>query len=153
MPFQVTLLPQYIISRHLEIYDTLYAMILPGIFSPFSVFLLTQVTKSIPNEYLEAVRLDTSNIFVILWKIIVPIIRPGIVCAAVLVYTEQWNMVAEPTILLEARENYPLAVILSFSTTTGLVAFAATVIFMLLPMFMFSFFENEITEGLVEYRL
>lgn len=153
MPFQVTLLPQYIISRQLGIYDSLYAMILPGIFSPFTVFLLTQVTKSIPNEYLEAIRLDTTNIFIIISKIIVPIIRPGIVCAAVLVFTEQWNMVAEPTILMETSVNYPLAVILSFARTTGLVAFAATVVFMLLPMFLFTFFENEITEGLGEYRL
>lgn len=153
MPFQVTLLPQYIVSRQTGLYDTLYAMILPGIFTPFSVFLLTQVIKSIPNEYLEAVKLDTSNIFTILLRIIIPIIRPGTICAAVLVFTEQWNMVAEPTILMETKENYPLAVILSFSSSTGLVAFAATVIFMLLPMFLFSFFENEITEGLGEYRL
>ncbi len=153
MPFQVTLLPQYIVSRYLELYDTHYAMILPGIFSPFSVFLLTQVIKSIPNEYLEAVRLDTTNIVHVLTRIIVPIIRPGVICAAVLVFTEEWNRVAEPTILMETKENYPLAVILSFSTSAGMAAFAATVIFMLLPMFLFGFFEDEIAEGLGEYRL
>ncbi|NLC19097.1 MAG: carbohydrate ABC transporter permease [Clostridiales bacterium] len=152
MPFQVTLLPQYIVSKQTGLYDTLFAMILPGIFTPFSVFLLTQVIKSVPGDYLDAVRLDTSNIFVILSRIIIPIIRPGIICAAVLVFTEQWNMVAEPSILLDSKEKYPLALILSFSSSTGLVAFAATVMFMILPMFLFSFFENEIAEGLGEYR-
>jgi multiple sugar transport system permease protein len=149
----VTLLPQYIVSRQLGLYDMLYAMILPGVFTPFSVFLLTQVTKSIPNEYLEAARLDTSNIFTVLLRVIVPIIRPGIICAGVLVFTEQWNMVAEPTILLETVDKYPLAVLLSFSNATGVLGFAVTVMFMLLPMFLFSFFENEITEGLGEYRM
>ncbi|MDF2539575.1 MAG: binding-protein-dependent transport system inner rane component [Herbinix sp.] len=153
MPFQVTLLPQYIVSRYLNIYDTLYAMILPGIFAPFSVFLLTQITKSVPGEFLEAVRLDTSNIFVVLTKIVVPIIRPGIVCAAVLVFTDQWNLVAEPIVLMETIENYPLAVLLSSSATLNLLGFAATVVFMLLPILLFGFFEDEITEGLGEYRL
>lgn len=153
MPFQVTLLPQYIVSRQAGLYDTLFAIILPGIFTPFSVFLLTQVIKSIPGDYLDAARLDTSNIFVILARIIIPIIRPGIICAAVLVFTEYWNMVAEPSILLDSKEKYPLALILSFSSSTGLVAFTATVMFMMLPMFLFSFFENEIAEGLGEYKL
>ncbi len=151
MPFQVTLLPQFIISRQLGTYDTFYAMILPGIFSPFSVFLLTQITRSIPLEFLEAARLDTSRVSVILLRIIVPLIRPGIVCASVLVFTEQWNMVAEPLVLLESAEKFPLAVLLSSSDALNTLGFAAIVIFLLLPLLLYSFFEDEIIEGLGSY--
>ena len=62
LPFQVTMLPQYIISKNLTLYDTPAALILPGIFSPFAVFLLTQVMKSVPGEILEAARLDTGHL-------------------------------------------------------------------------------------------
>ena len=148
MPFQVTLLPQYIVSRSLGVYDTPAAMILPGIFSPFAAFLLTQIMKSIPRDSLEAARLDTDSTIKVLLKVIVPQMRGGIICAWVLVFTEQWNMVAEPLVLLESRENYPLAVLLS-----GGSDYAATVIFMLLPLGLFLMFESEILEGLEGYQL
>ena len=77
MPFQVTLLPQYIVSRRFELYDTPWAMILPGISAPFAAFLLTQVMKSVPDELIEAARLDTGSTLKIIWHIIVPTIRPG----------------------------------------------------------------------------
>ena len=149
----MTLLPHYIVSRDLGTYDTPLAMILPGIFAPISVFLLTQIMKSIPNEILEAIRIDTSNIFIILSRIIVPMVRAGIVCSGVLIFTEQWNMVAEPTILLEKKESYPLAALLSSTDSLNPFTFAATVIFMLLPLFLYGLFENEISEGIGKYKI
>lgn len=153
MPFQVTLLPQYIVSRDLGLYDTPLAMILPGIFAPFAAFLLTQVMKSVPDELIEAARLDTSSTFMIIVRIIVPTIRYGIICAWALTFTEQWNMVAEPLILIETHERYPLSVILNSIGSGSVLAFAAVVIFSVLPLLIFAFFEEEITEGLGEYRL
>lgn len=152
MPFQVTLLPQYIISKTLGIYDTPAAMIFPGIFSPFAAFLLTQIMKSIPRDSIEAARLDTPSTLKIILRVIAPQMKGGIICAWVLTFTEQWNMVAEPLVLLETNENYPLAVLLS-NTETGEFSFAATAIFILLPLCLFLIFENEILEGLEGYRL
>ncbi len=153
MPFQVTLLPQYIVSKNTGLYDTPLAMILPGIFAPFAVFLLAQVMKTVPDEQIEAARLDTNSTLRIIGSIIVPSIKPGIICAWALTFTEQWNMVAEPLVLMETRENYPLAVILNTIDSGDVLGFAATVIFSLLPLLIFTFFENEIMEGLGEYRL
>lgn len=153
MPFQVTLLPQYIIARRIGTYNSLLAMILPGIFAPFSVFLLTQIVKSIPWDILDAARIDTSSTLIILSRIIVPIIRPGIVCSGVLTFTEQWNMVAEPLVLLDAAEKYPLAVLLSYAAEISPLSYAATAMFFMLPLLMFAIYENEIAEGLGEYRL
>ena len=151
-PFQVTLLPQYIVSKALGVYDTPAALILPGIFSPFAAFLLTQIMKSIPRDSLEAARLDTGSTLKIILRVILPQMRSGIICAWVLMFTEQWNMVAEPLLLLETQKNYPLSVLLA-GTESGAFAFAATVVFMLLPLGLFLIFENEILEGLEGYRL
>ncbi|MBQ8187875.1 MAG: carbohydrate ABC transporter permease [Clostridia bacterium] len=153
MPFQVTLLPQYIVSKQFSIYDTHFALILPGIFAPFAAFLLTQVMKSVPDELIEAARLDTGSTWRILTHIIVPTIKPGIICAWVLVFTEQWNSVAEPLILMETRELYPLSVMLNEISAGDVLGFAATVAFILAPLLLFAYFESEIMEGLGDYRL
>lgn len=153
MPFQVTLLPQYIVSRDTGIYDTLLAVIVPGIFTPFPVFLLTQIMKSIPNELIEAARLDTVSTLQILMRIIVPHIYPGIICAWALSFTEVWNMVAEPLVLLENNDLYPLAVLLGGIQNDDITGFAAAAVFLFLPLLIFALFEEEIIEGLEEYRL
>lgn len=153
MPFQVTLLPQYIVSKGAHLYDTLFALILPGIFAPFAVFLLTQTTKSVPDEILEAARLDTNSTLRVIAHIVVPMIRPGLICAWVLTFAEQWNAVAEPLVLLETREKFPLAVLLNEVDGGEALGFAAIVVFLLLPFLLFAFFKREIAEGLGEYRL
>jgi len=153
MPFQVTLLPQYIVSRNFGLYDTPLAMILPGVFSPFAAFLLTQVMKTVPDEIIEAARMDTSSTWRILGHIIIPAVRPGIVCAWVLCFTEQWNAVAEPLVLMETREKYPLAVMLDEIGAGDATGFAAVAIFLLLPLLLYLFFEEEIMEGLEAYRM
>ena len=153
MPFQVTLLPQYIVSKSAGIYDTLFALILPGIFSPFAVFLLTQIMKSVPNEIIEAARLDTASTIRIILNIIIPSIRPGIVCTWILVFAEHWNSVAEPLILLESKEYFPLAVMLNEIEAGDVLGFTAATVFMILPLILFAFFKSEIIEGLGDYRL
>jgi len=151
MPFQVTMLPQYITAQTLHTYDTLAALILPGIFAPFSVFFMTQIMKTFPDDAIEAARIETSNIFVILWKIVLPNLRPGIICTAVLTFSEQWNMVVEPKTFMETSDRYPLAVLLSSSAE--LSDYAATVAFLLPPFLLFAFFEEEIVKGMGEYKL
>lgn len=155
MPFQVTLLPQYIVSKTTGIYDTLLAVIIPAIFNPFAVFLLTQIMKTLPNEYIEAARLDTGSTLKIIRHIIIPVMQTGIICTFVLVFTENWNMVEQPLVLLETLEKYPLSVMISdFSARAGdLGAAAASVVIMIPPLLLYMFFKDEITEGLASYKL
>ena len=153
MPFSVTLLPQYILSREIGIYDTPLSMILPGIFAPFAAFLLTQMMKSIPDEILEAVRLETDSTWCLLWYVLIPTVRPGIVCAATLVFAEYWNAVAEPLVLMESAEQLPMAVVLDTVGGADAAAYTAVILFCAVPLFLFSYFEAEIMEGLGAYRL
>ena len=72
MPYQVTLVPNFLVADKFGLLDTRWAIILPGIFSPFSVFLLTKVMKRIPKAYIEAAKLDGANEFQIMTKISIP---------------------------------------------------------------------------------
>ena len=144
MPFQVTLLPQYIVSRDWGIYDTPAALILPGIFSAFGTFILTQILKTMPDDMIEAAKLETSSTLRLIWHVILPNLRGGIVCLFVLQFTELWNMVAEPLVLMETELNMPLAAMLNGNSEPA--ALAATVVFLVLPLLLFLTFSDVLRE-------
>ena len=153
MPFQVTLLPQYIVSRDWGIYDTPAALILPGIFSAFGTFILTQILKTMPDDMIEAAKLETGSTLRLLWYVVLPNLRGGIVCLFVLQFTELWNMVAEPLVLMESAEQLPMAVVLDTVGGADAAACTAVILFCAVPLLLFSYFEAEIMEGLGAYRL
>ena len=153
MPFQVTQLPHYMTAKSFGIYDTPWALLLPGIFAPLSVFLLTQLARAIPDEMLEAARLETGSVWKILWYIVCPNLRSGIVCMMVLQFTEYWGMAAEPLVLMETKEMYPLALKLA-QTDAGIPAVAAASFIMLIPPWLlYGYFRDEIREGMKGYHL
>lgn len=151
MPFQVTLLPQYIISREYGIYDTHLSLILPGIFSAFGVFLLTQIIKTVPDDIIEAGRIETDSTFIIITRLVIPNVSSGIACLFVLQFTELWNAVAEPLVLLETPELYPLAVLLRSDITPAVMA--ATTVFLIPPLLLYLLFADELSEGLKGYSM
>lgn len=144
MPFQVTLLPQYIVSRDWGIYNTPAALILPGIFSAFGTFILTQILKTQPDEMIEAAKLETGSTLLLLWHVIIPNLRGGIVCLFVLQFTELWNMVAEPLVLMETELKLPLAAMLTDRDEP--VALSATVVFLVLPLMLYLLFSDVLRE-------
>lgn len=148
MPFQVTLLPHYILSNLLGTYDTQGALILPSVFAPIPVFFMAQTVRYVPDDIIEAARLETGSTTRILLHIITPAILPGAVCTAVLFFTDTWNQVAEPRILLESTEVMPLAPILHAAENAELAAYAAAVVFLLGPLLLQLLFSEQLTEGL-----
>ena len=99
MPYQVTLVPNYLVSEWLHILDTRWAIILPGIFAPFSVFILTKFMRRIPNAVVEAAKLDGANEFQIFTQIFIPLCKGTIYSVAIHVFIDYWNMVEQPLIL------------------------------------------------------
>lgn len=152
MPFQVTQLAQFILSKRIGIYDTPLSLILPGIFAPLAVFLLTQSAKSLPKEIIEAASLETSSLPVILWRVILPNMRTGLCCTACIIFTEQWNAVAEPLVLLEKREQFPLSVLLSVFSHGTILEYTAIVVMLVPPLILFMYFQDEIIDGIGEIR-
>ena len=149
MPYQVTLVPNYLVSEKLGILDTRWAIILPGIFSPFAVFLLTKAMKRIPKTYFGAAMLDGANEFQIFTSICYPMVRSAVFSVLMLVFIDYWNMVEQPLILLSDESMHPLSVFLSKinSGDTGL-AFAVAVIYMMPSLLMFLYGEDYLVEGI-----
>lgn len=104
-------IPQYLVTVKLGLVDTYWAYILPSIPSAVGVFLMKQyIDSGIPDALLEAARIDGAGTFLILWKIIMPLIRPAWLTLALLSFQSLWSMVAGGTILSESLKTLPYCV-------------------------------------------
>ncbi len=149
MPYQVTLVPNYIVMDKLSLMNTRWAIILPGIFSPFSVFILTKFMRRIPTAVVEAAKLDGASEWQIFSLIYMPLCRSTLYSVAILVFIDYWNMVEQPLILLTDQELYPLSVFLSKINEgdTG-IALAIAVIYMVPPVLLFLYSEDYLIDGI-----
>lgn len=149
MPYQVTLVPNFLVADKLNILDTRWAIILPGIFSPFSVFLLTKVMRRVPKSYIEAAKLDGASEFQIMTKIHMPICKSSIISITMLIFIDYWNMVEQPLVLLKDSDKHPLSVFLSQINTGDIgLAFSVGVVYMIPTILMFLYGEDYLVEGM-----
>ncbi len=149
MPYQVTLVSNYIMLDRLGLIGGYAAVILPGIFSSFGVFLMKQVMDGIPRDVLEAARLDGAGQLGVLVKIALPISRGGIASLLVLNFVDNWNMVEQPLVFLEDSSMYPLSIFLADSIQeSGMEIFACGVLAMLPVLLLFAYFRDELISGL-----
>lgn len=149
MPYQVTLVPNYLVSDWLNILDTRWAIILPGIFTPFSVFLLTKIMRRIPPVMIEAAKLDGAGELQIFMYICMPLCKSALYSVAILVFIDYWNMVEQPLILLSDPDLYPLSVFLSQINTGEIgLAFAVATIYMIPALLIFLYGEDYLVEGI-----
>ena len=150
MPYQVTLVPNYLVSSWLNILDTRWAIWLPGFFSPFAVYMLTKYMRRIPKSIYEAAEIDGAGEWQIFTKICLPNCKGGLASIAILLFIDYWNMVEQPLILLSNDQLHPLSVFLSKINSGEIsLAFAVAVIYMVLPMMVFLYGEESLVEGIV----
>ena len=151
MPYQVTLVPNYLVSDFLGLLDTRWAVILPGIFSPFAVFILTKFMRRIPSSMIEAAKLDGAGEWQIFTKVCVPVCRGIIWSVVVLIFMDYWNMVEQPLVLFKdrAEELSPLSVFLSKINTGDVgLAFAVATIYMVPALLLFMYSEEYLIDGI-----
>ena len=149
MPYQVTLVPNYLVADWLNILDTYWAIWLPGIFSPFAVYLLTKFMKRIPNSVVEAAQIDGAGEGQINTRICMPLCKGALCSAAILVFIDYWNMVEQPLILLTDQETHPLSVFLSKINKGEIgLAFAVATIYMVPSLLVFLYGEEYLVEGI-----
>lgn len=149
MPYQVTLVPNYLVSDWMNILDTYWSIWLPGIFSPFAVYLLTKFMRRIPTSVLEAAQIDGAGEWQIYRKICLPLCRGAICSAAILVFIDYWNMVEQPLILLSDAETHPLSVFLSKINAGEIgLAFAVATIYMVPCLLIFLYGEEYLVDGI-----
>ncbi|MEG1406938.1 MAG: carbohydrate ABC transporter permease [Ruthenibacterium sp.] len=149
MPVQVTLVPNYIVLDKLHLLGGWAALILPAAFLPFGTFLMTQIFKSIPDEILDAARLDGAGTRQILMRVLIPAGKGGFISLVLLSFIDAWNMVEQPMVFLKEQTQYPLSVFLaSVNSSNFSLSFACGILAMLPVLLLFLFFNEELVEGI-----
>ena len=113
IPTQVTMIPLFVIMNRLGLIDSYASVILPSIFKPFAVFMLVQQMQSIPNDYLDAARVDGAGIFHVYGRIALPMCAPTLATLAVTTFMESWNDYLWPLLMLTDRNKMTLPIALS----------------------------------------
>ena len=149
MPLQVTLVPNYLMLDELGLLNTYYALALPMIFIPLGTFIMTQSFRAVPNEIMEAAQLDGANTISIIFRVMVPMSKSGLVCTMLLSFLDGWNMVEQPIVFLEELSQYPLAVALA-SVPPGdpNVQLVCCILAATPPLLLFALFNREMAEGI-----
>ncbi|OMF07538.1 sugar ABC transporter permease [Paenibacillus amylolyticus] len=149
MPFQVTLVPNYIMVDMLGMLNSTSAIIVPGIFAAFGVFMLRQFMLDIPYAYIEAAKMDGAGHLRIFVTMIVPMIKPGLAALVILLFVDYWNMVEQPLIFLDDPFKQPLSVFLStINQSDKGIAFAASMLYMAPMVMVFLYAESYFIEGI-----
>ena len=152
IPWQVYMLPQYVQMRMLGLVNTHLGYVFLHAFTAFGVFLMRQFYVSIPNELLDAARIDGLNEFRIYLRIVLPLSKPVIATLAIMVFVTIWNDFMGPLIYFDSDhlKTIPLGIRMflgMFSTEYGLVMAAS--VFSLIPVFVvFLFFQRFFVQGI-----
>lgn len=154
MPFQVTMLSEYLVLDRLGMLDTRAAVILPGIFSTFSVFIMYRFFCGIPESILEAARIDGAGEWQLFSRIGIPLGTSGIVSALALSFLECWSMIEQPMTFLESKELWPLSLFLPKvqSENAGL-CFCASFVALLPAVFVFLTGQDYLEQGIAASAL
>lgn len=110
MPFQVIMLPLFQLAVQAKLHDTHASIILLNTFAPLSALVCWALIRQIDDEQWDAVLLETNSSFVIITKILLPQITPGLMALVLLSWSESWNMVEQPLILLPSKALQPLSI-------------------------------------------
>ena len=149
LPFQVTMLPSYLVLSSLHLINTLAAVILPAVFSTFPVFLVYRSFSSIPRELLEAARMDGATEGRIFLEIGVPLGSSGIMSSLVLGFLDYWNMMEQPLAFLQDKTLWPLSLYLpEIEIAYAGIALAASVITLIPALFVFMLGQDYLEQGI-----
>ena len=111
IPAQLTYIPSFVLAVNVfKYYDTLFALIFPSLATVFNIFLLRQAFYSVPNDLIDAARIDGASELRIWWQILLPIIRPTLATVAIFTFVNSWNDFLWPSLMLHQRENMTLPV-------------------------------------------
>lgn len=149
LPLQAIIVPNYVLFNRIKLLDTWWPLIIAGTFTPFGTFLMTQVFKAVPNEIIEAARLDGAGTLRIIRQIMLPVGKVGLVSLIILTFIDAWNMVEQPVAFLTDKAQYPLSVFLAYFNKENLaLSFACGVLALLPGLLLFLFYRDELAEGI-----
>ncbi len=156
LPGSVTLIPTFLIWNELGAVNTIWPLWAANIFgSAFYIFMLRQFMFSVPQDLIDAARLDGASFFRIYWNIMLPLMKPALVAVAIFEFGAKWNDLMTPLIYLNTPDRYTLALGLTslktdyeaLGTQWGLLM-AASVIFTIPMIIIFFLFQRYFMEGI-----
>ena len=147
MPFQATVVPQYLTLTLLGIADTPWSVVLPNMFATFGTFLMTQYMRSFDRSLYEAAQLDGMNSFTVFWRLVLPVCKPVIAVLTVLSFVNYWSLVEQPSMFLEQASMQPLSIRLNSSDVRA-SAQAAGVVFCILPLLLYLSSSQALQQGI-----
>ncbi len=152
VPGQVYLIPQFQIVQNLGLLNTVWGIVIPGIFSAFGVFLMRQFFMGLPTELEEAARLDGANPFQVFWKVMLPLAAPGISALVIITTLWSWNDLLWPLVVTTYAESMPLsaglATLQGSVSTDYTVMMAASIMAMAPVLILFIVLQRRVIEGL-----
>ena len=153
VPVQLTYIPSFILAVNVFHYDnTLLALILPNLASAFNIFLMRQAFKAVPNDLIEAARIDGAREIRIWWSVLLPIVRPSLATVAIFTFVTSWNDFLWPSLMLHTRDGMTLPVGLAalqglFSSDFRSIAAGVTITIVPILIF-FIAFQRQFVRGL-----
>jgi multiple sugar transport system permease protein len=153
VPAGITLIPNFILMSNLGLVNTYPGLILPFLAGPFGVFLMRQFMLGVPNELLEAARIDGAHEFRIYWSVVMPIATPVLATLGILTFLGNWNSFLYPLVMAQEQNMYTLPVALATFATNQYQAdhgmlMAGSVVLVLPVLLIFILFQRWITEGI-----
>ncbi len=152
VPFQVVMIPQFILFRRLGLTNTHWALILPGMFTVFGVFMLRQFFQGIPDEMIEAARLDGCSELGILMRIVLPLSKAALSSLAIFTFRWQWNDYLAPLIYLNDKPKFTLTIALAQfkmeNITLYTLIMAGSVITLIPVVILFLFTQKYLIQGI-----
>jgi len=150
LPFQVTMVSSYLVLDVFRLMNHPLAIILPGVFSPFPVFVIVKAFEGIPVSLLEAARIDGASEAVIFRMIGIPLGKSGIYAALLLGFFEYWNAIEQPLTFLKDKSLWPLSLYLpNITPDQAALSFAAAAV-MMVPCVLLSILgEDYLKEGIL----
>lgn len=149
MPFQVTMLSEYLVLDRLHLMDTSAAVILPGIFSTFSVFIMYRFFRGIPESIMDAARIDGAGELQIFVAVGIPLGSSGIISALVLSFLECYSMIEQPMTFLKTKSLWPLSLFLpEVSSSNAGFSMCASFAALLPAVFVFLIGQDYLEQGI-----
>jgi ABC-type glycerol-3-phosphate transport system permease component len=153
VPFPVVLIPIYLIVNKLHLLNTLFALIVPSTVSAFGIFLMRQFISAIPDDLIDAARLDGASEFGIYWRLIRPQLGPAMGALGIFTFLSSWNDYLWPLIAINDQDRMTLPLALAFFNSSHATRYdlvmAAAVLIVLPVIAAFLFFQRQFINALV----
>ena len=152
IPFQVRMISEYLLLQRMDLLDSFWGIVLPAVFSAYPVFIMFQFFVSIPEEVLDAARIDGATQWQLFVRIGVPLGKTGIISSMMLSVLECWNMIEQPMVFLDTKSLWPVALYVPQITENGIgVSFAVSILVLILPFLVFLAGQEYIQKGIAAF--